>query len=250
MKELNSRISSRRATPRDLLSLRSSLKVIPDLKEKINSVGLDKLSEKFHDLSELKQLLEISLNEELSNNIGSGQIFQDGYNSELDDYMQAKYSAKNWLDNYQEKEKSRTGINSLKVGFNNVFGYYIDITRAHSDKVPEEYQRRQSLRNSERYITPELKEFEEKILGAEEKISFIEQKLFDDLLSSCLKEWKSISDIAELIAFLDVLICFSNYAKANNYVKPQFEETQILEIIQGRHPVIEKNLETGGTFYS
>jgi len=246
LERLNIKISSGRANPKDLLNLRNSLEVLPELNDSLSEFNYERLDENKYE--ELKIILKNALKNEVSLKFGNGDIFNKSYNSELDEYTEAKFSAKKWIADFQDAQRERTGINSLKVGFNNVFGYYIEITRVHADKVPEDFLRRQSLRHSERYITPELKNFEEKILSAEEKIYEIEVELFAKLCENICSYSQIISDLASFIARLDCLLSFSEVSKINNYVRPKMTESQDLIIKKGRHPTVELGLDLGKKF--
>ncbi|HON20424.1 MAG TPA: DNA mismatch repair protein MutS, partial [Bacteroidales bacterium] len=177
--------------------------------------------------------------------INKGGIIKDGFNEELDELRSIAYSGKDYLLNIQKNETKRTGIASLKIGFNNVFGYYLEVTNTHKDKVPPEWIRKQTLTNAERYITEELKEYETKILGAEDKILSLEQKLFNDLILSMMDYVQPIQMNAQLIARLDVLHAFAIVAQQNDYVKPVINESFRIDIKNGRHPVIETQLPVG-----
>ncbi len=246
LERLNIKINSDRANPKDLVNLKNSLEVLPHLSELLKDFNYETSSPARH--QGLSDLLKNALKDEVSLKFGNGDIFNDGYNSELDEYTQAKFFAKKWISDFQETQRKRTGINSLKVGFNNVFGYYIEITRVHSDKVPEDFLRRQSLRHSERYVTPELKEFEDKILSAEEKIHGIEIELFAKLCQSICRWSDEISRLALFIARLDCLLSFAGVSKANNYVRPKMTDSQDLIIKKGRHPTVELGLDLGKKF--
>jgi DNA mismatch repair protein MutS len=176
---------------------------------------------------------------------GNGNIFKKGYSEELDSYIEAKFSAKQWLEKFQEQERINTGISTLKVSFNSVFGYFIEITKIHNSKVPPHYERKQTLTNAERYTTPILKEFETKILDAEFKIQELEQHLFSGIKSKILEYIEQIQQNAFALAQLDCLQSFANVAKLNDYVKPKIDESLTLDIENGRHPVIEKMLPAG-----
>ena len=177
--------------------------------------------------------------------ISKGNVIADGVDKDLDELRKIAYSGKDYLLQIQQKESERTGISSLKIAFNSVFGYYLEVTNVHKNKVPSDWIRKQTLVNAERYITQELKEYEEKILGAEEKIVAIETKLFMDLLLALADYIVPLQLNAALIARLDCLLCFATVAQKNNYVRPHLNETKILDIKNGRHPVIEKQLPVG-----
>ena len=248
LERINVKLATSRINPRDLIALKLAFEQIPDLKDLLSSIEMGDQIDDFPNLEDLRITIENSINDDAPANIGNGNVFKRNFNTELDEYVEAKYSGKNWINDFQERERERTGISSLKVGYNNVFGYYIDITRTHSDKVPEEYQRRQSLRNSERYITPELKEFEEKILGAEEKIFHLENKLFDELKTMLLVHIDSIKKFSDALSELDSLQSLASVSLSNNFTKPILSDSKILKIKNGRHPVIENNLDIGESF--
>ena len=246
-----SKVCSGRANPRDCVSLASSLRKIPDLKRLIKileNISLDDYSNKFSDVSELVKLIDKALKPDPSVQTGTGNVFNQGWNEELDEYIDAKFSGKNWVTSYQETERQNSGISSLKVGFTSVFGYYIEITKMHQAKVPESYERKQTLANAERYTTPQLKEIERKILSAEEKISELESKLFSELLTQISDYTESIQNNASIIAAVDVLQTFAKVAIEFNYVKPEIDDSEIIEIIDGRHPVVERLLPIGQIF--
>ncbi|MCL2039025.1 MAG: DNA mismatch repair protein MutS [Bacteroidetes bacterium] len=199
-------------------------------------------------LDELVKTIKDAILDEPSINFGTGNIFRKGYNEELDLYVQAKYSAQNWLDKYQDKERAATDIPSLKAGYNSVFGYYIEITKIHSKKIPSHYERKQTLVNAERYTTPELKEFEAKILDAEFKIQEIEHRLFNEIKSKILEYIEQIQNNAYHLAVLDCFQSFATISKLNNYVKPSIDDSLSLEIDAGRHPVVEKSLPASEIF--
>ncbi|HBK71681.1 MAG TPA: DNA mismatch repair protein MutS, partial [Flavobacteriaceae bacterium] len=195
--------------------------------------------------NELIAKISTTLNDHSPVNINKGNAISDGVSTELDELRAISTSGKEYLDNMLARETERTGITSLKIAFNNVFGYYIEVRNTHKDKVPEDWIRKQTLVSAERYITEELKEYETKILGAEEKIGKLEQQLFTDLLNYMLNHIKQVQENAQQIAKLDCLCSFAQTAKDNNYVRPQLDESTDLEIKNGRHPVIEKQLPIG-----
>ena len=251
LERLSAKVATGRANPRDAVAIRSTLKIIPELKEILSEFASPLISEINISLLTLDNLLEIlerALLDEPSVNFGNGNIFREGYHSELDDYVNAKFSAKKWISDFQEAERERTGIPSLKVSFNNVFGYYIEITNTHKDKVPADYERKQTLTNAERYTTPILKDFENKILSAEEKIIEIEQRLFAELRLNIYSELPRLQQNAENLATLDCLLSFATVARENNYTRPEIDTSEILEIEDCRHPVVEKMLPTGESF--
>jgi DNA mismatch repair protein MutS len=212
--------------------------------------NIKNIADKLVSLNDLVQLIQNALLVEPSSQFGSGNIFKQGYNKELDLYVQAKYSAKDWLNKFQERERRITGISTLKVGYNNVFGYYIEITKSHSHKAPKHYERKQTLTMAERYTTPELKEFEGKILNAEFKIQEIEQRLFSEIKIKILEYIEQIQNNAYYLAMLDCLQSFATISILNSYVKPDIDDSLALEIEEGRHPVVEKLLPSGEKFVS
>ena len=177
--------------------------------------------------------------------INKGGVIKSGVNAELDELRQIAYSGKDYLLKVQQRESEQTGIPSLKIGYNNVFGYYIEVRNVHKDKVPQEWIRKQTLVNAERYITQELKEYEEKILGAEDKILVLETQLYTELVQSLNEFISAIQIDANQIARLDCLLSFATAARENNYIRPVISDDEVLEIRQGRHPVIEKQLPIG-----
>jgi DNA mismatch repair protein MutS len=193
----------------------------------------------------LIQLIESNVVDDPAVQIGKGFVIREGCDTELDDLRLISYNGKDYLEKLQNKESDRTGIPSLKISFNNVFGYYLEVRNTHKDKVPEEWIRKQTLVNAERYITEELKEYELKILGAEEKIHTIETKLFQDLVFAMSDYIQLIQHNAFLIAQLDCLLSFANVANENNYFLPKINEGYSIDIKNGRHPVIERQLKVG-----
>lgn len=177
--------------------------------------------------------------------INKGGVIKDGVDTELDELRQIAYSGKDYLLKIQQRESELTGIPSLKIAYNSVFGYYIEVRNVHKDKVPQEWIRKQTLVNAERYITQELKEYEEKILGAEDKILVLETRLYTELVQALSEFIPAIQINANQIARIDCLLSFANVAKENNYIRPVIEDNDVLDIRQGRHPVIEKQLPIG-----
>lgn len=247
LERLVSKISANKANPRDYVNLKNSLINVSKIKQ-ISFDENNELNNIFNKIelpNELIDLLESAFLDEPSVTLGIGRVFKKGFNDKVDEYTYLKYSAKEWLQNYQEKERERTQIQSLKVSFNNVFGYYIEISKANLNKVPADYDRRQTLTNSERYITPELKEFETKILETESNLLAIEQELIEQIRLYCINNFVSIQQISQIISEID---CFANFAIISseyNYSRPLIDNSNILEIIDGRHPVIERTLKPG-----
>ncbi len=251
LERLISKISTGRANPRDCISIKNSLKKIPEMKKALNNTDsefLNTIVSKLDNLETVTELIENALLDEPSATLGGGNVFQPGFNENLDEYVEAKFSGKNWITSYQNKQKQETGIPTLKVGFNNVFGYYIDITKVHTKKVPEYYERKQTLTNSERYTTTELKEIEAKIFNAEEKIDELENQLFVNLKQKISAYTEIIQKNAQYISVIDCLQSFAHSGREYNYCKPEIDESEIIDIKEGRHPVVEKLLPAGSSF--
>ncbi|MDR0926229.1 MAG: DNA mismatch repair protein MutS [Ignavibacteria bacterium] len=247
IERLITRISSNKASTREVIALVNSLERIPKIVELLNtaSVAFASLSKRIQDVSDLVNSITTAMLAEPAVQFGNGNVFKGGYNSELDSYVKAKFSAKQWLQQFQDDERATSGIPSLKVSFNNVFGYYIEITKTHKDKVPSNYERKQTLANAERYTTPSLKEFEQKILNAEFKIQEIEVRLFNEIKMQVLQYIEQIQANAYVISVLDCLQSFANVSITNNYVKPTIDDSVVVEIEDGRHPVVEQMLPPG-----
>lgn len=248
LERLLSKVSTGKAVPRDILQLKISLKQIKSISEKLNAFSSKSLTTLKDNLIELQQLIE-EIEKIVNQNFIEGSdnygVINKGYDTGLDELKDIMINGKTWMDNFQSRERKRTGINSLKVSFNKVFGYYIDITRIHADKVPQDYIRKQTLVNSERYITQELKEYEDKILNAEEKIAVIESRIFNDLRVLILRFTDEIQKNATLIATLDTLLSFAQVSDLYKYIKPEVNTTDKITIKEGRHPVIERLLPAG-----
>ena len=240
---LAARMAVQKITPRELVQMCRSLKLVEDWSAR-HAVVI-KVKEKLRDLSPLLKILEEYLHEEAPHVIGKGYTIASGVDPELDELRGLQTSGKDKLKEIEERETERTGISSLKISFNNVFGYYLEVRNTHKDKVPTDWIRKQTLTQAERYITQELKEYETKILGAEEKILSIEQRLFGDLVQRCLTYLVDLQYNARIIGEQDVLCCFAFNAMQMNYVRPILEDSDVLEIKDGRHPVIERLLPTG-----
>lgn len=251
IERLSTKIATLRANPRDLVSLKNSLAILPDISKfvsEFDNLYLKQLGTNLPNLEAVVSKLTKALKEEPGLNIGKGNVFNDGYNEELDEYATARYSAKNWISNYQNEQREATGINSLKVSFNNVFGYYIEVSRLNSDKVPESYNRRQTLTNSERYITPELKVFEEKVFSADDKIDTIEKRLYSELLNELMAHLQEFKQSSYVISQLDCLQSFAFISLQRNYSKPILIDSNNLDIVDGRHPTVELSLPPGESF--
>ena len=232
-------------SPRELVQLKESLikvKSIKDLLSEKSLINLFKINSSLDCCESIIKLLEQTLNNEAPVNIKKGNVIKENFNSELDELRNLSNSGKDYLNKILEREKNNTGITSLKISFNNVFGYFIEVRNIHKDKVPEDWIRKQTLVNAERYITSELKDYEAKILGAEEKISVLESKLFEELIIKLIKDVEVIQNNSFWLANLDCLVGFANLALKAKYTKPTLNNSKDLEIIKGRHPVIESQL--------
>jgi len=245
------KIGSNKANGKDLIALKQSLVQIPRLKEALRwgkayytGVAARKLS----DLKKVVNEIEKSISDDPPPSITEGRIIKKGYNQELDELRELVHSGKKWISNLQSSEREKRGIPSLKVSFNKVFGYYIEVTKPHLSKVPDTYIRKQTLVNAERFITPELKEYEEKVLNAEEKINSLEYELFQKVREKVVLEIDAIQRNAELISEIDVIRSFAEVAEENHYVRPQLTNDSIIYIKNGRHPVVEKMLSPGEQF--
>jgi len=248
IERLISKVATGKISPREVVLLKESLQAILPIKaaaEKSKNNTLRKIGNDLNDCSDLISKIEQTLNQNAPVNINKGNAIATGVSEELDELRAISTSGKKYLDAMVKRESERTGISSLKIAFNNVFGYYIEVRNAHKDKVPEEWIRKQTLVNAERYITEELKEYETKILSAEDKIGQIEQQLFADLIQFLLRFIKPVQKNAQLIAKLDCLCSFAKTANDNNYVRPIIDESTDIDIKNGRHPVIEKQLPIG-----
>ena len=253
LERLASKIAIGRINPRELLQLARSLRHVENLKkncEKIKQPTLEKVFEQLNPCLTICQRLENEILEDAPVALNKGRVFKKGFNAELDEIASLSTNSKTILADIREREATATGITSLKIGFNNVFGYYLEVTNAHKSRVPATWIRKQTLTNAERYITEELKDLETKILGAEEKIAALEEKLYNDLLNSLLDYINPIQLDARIIAQLDVLLCFSRIATENHYVKPKICEGTAIKITSGRHPVIETQLPPGEHYIS
>ena len=232
-------------SPRELVQLKESLnkvKSIKDLLSEKSLINLYKINSSLDCCESIIKLLEQTLNNEAPVNIKKGNVIKENFNSELDELRSLSISGKDYLNKILEREKNNTGITSLKISFNNVFGYFIEVRNIHKDKVPEDWIRKQTLVNAERYITSELKDYEVKILGAEEKISVLESKLFEELIIKLIKDVEVIQNNSFWLANLDCFVGFANLALKAKYNKPTLNNSKDLEIIKGRHPVIESQL--------
>ncbi len=251
LERLISKVATGKASPREIVLLKDSLKAILPIKasaEKSKNTTVKELGNQLHTCTELITKINETLFDDSPVNINKGNAITTGVHQELDDLRAISNTGKQYLDEMLARETERTGITSLKISFNNVFGYYIEVRNTHKDKVPEEWIRKQTLVNAERYITEELKEYETKILGAEEKIQKLEQEIFSKLLQYIIQFVQIVQENAQIIAKIDCLLSFSVLAIDNNYVRPMMDESTDLEIKNGRHPVIEKQLPIDQTY--
>ena len=245
LERIMAKVVTYKITPRELIQLKLSLLKIKPIKNLISLSSLknlNKINSSLSNCDSIINLLEKTLNDDAPVNIKKGNVIKEKYNSELDNLRNLSESGKNYLDEILEREKQLTGISSLKISFNNVFGYYIEVRNIHKGKVPNDWIRKQTLVNAERYITIELKDYESKILGAEEKIVLLEAKLFNELINELIKDIKLVQNNSFWIATLDCLTGFANLALKSNYSKPVLDNSKNLKIIMGRHPVIESQL--------
>ncbi len=234
------------ANARDLYFLKNSLKKLPNILndiKKFDSNLFCSLYERFDDLSDLTEILENAIVDDPPFSVREGGLIKNAYNEKLDELRQLRKKSKDWIVNLQKKERERTSIGSLKVGFNKIFGYYLEVTNPNLDKVPEEYKRKQTLSNSERYIIPELKEKEALVLGAEEKINEIEYKLFVEIREFIGKNIKRVKNAAEIISIIDLISSLSLVAIENDYIRPEVNTDEEIYIKEGRHPVVEQLME-------
>ncbi|MGW8266425.1 MAG: DNA mismatch repair protein MutS [Longimicrobiales bacterium] len=242
LERLAGKVGTGRVGPRDLLGLARSLSRLPELKGLAEGSPSDLIATllgEMDPLADLSELLESGLSPDAPPNLQDGGVIRDGFNAELDELRAARNGARDFIAGLQTRERERTGITSLKVGFNKVFGYYLEVTRANLDRVPPEYIRKQTLANGERYFTPELKEWEEKVFGADDRILSLETELFGDLREAVRGEVGRIQDTASRVARIDALCALAEVAARREYVKPEIHTGYSLEIRAGRHPVVE-----------
>ena len=251
LERIISKVAVGRVTPREVVQLKIALQALEPIKEACmasNEPSLCRIGEQLNVCALIRDRIDQEIQPDPPSLVNKGGVIAKGVNEELDELRSIAYSGKDYLLQVQQRESEKTGIPSLKIAFNNVFGYYIEVRNAHKDKVPADWIRKQTLVNAERYITEELKEYEEKILGAEEKILSLESRLFNELVL-CLTEYiPPIQCNANLIGRLDCLLSFAKAAESNKYIRPLVDESDVIDIKGGRHPVIEKQLPLGETY--
>lgn len=248
MERLTSKLSFRRISPREMMQLRNALVAVEPIKAICTSdtlKSLNAIGQQLNPCAIARDRISAALVDDPPIAVNRGDVIRTGYNEELDRLREIAFKGKDYLMKVQQREIARTGIPSLKIGYNNVFGYYIEVTNTHKEKVPPEWIRKQTLVNAERYITPELKEYEEKILGAQESISVIETRLYNELMAEVADYTPAILLNAKLLARLDVLLSFTRVSLQNRYNRPIVDDSLVIEIKEGRHPVIEKELPAG-----
>ena len=248
MERILSKVAVGRVSPREVVALKVALQAIEPIKAaclEADNASLNRIGEQLNICQSVRDRIEKEINNDPPLLVNKGGVIRQGVSAELDELRRIAYSGKDYLLQIQQRESEQTGIPSLKIGYNNVFGYYIEVRNAHKDKVPQEWIRKQTLANAERYITQELKEYEEKILGAEDKILILEAQLYNELVQSLVEFIPPIQIDANQLARLDCLLSFATVARENKYIRPVVADDDVLEIHQGRHPVIEKQLPIG-----
>ena len=253
LERLISKICTGRANPREVVALKFSLMKLPLIKDKLSQVSVNTLLSIKDNISPLENLVNKIHNSIVDSpplSLNDGGVIKNGFSAELDELRNISLHGKDWIANLQKTERERSGISSLKVSYNKVFGYYIEISHANKEKVPFDYLRKQTLVNSERYITPDLKDYEDKILNAEEKIYELESQLFNEIRLLIAHEAEAIQQNAKMIAMLDCFLSFAECAEDYNYIKPILSEDNEIEIVDGRHPVVERILSPGERYTS
>ena len=246
LERLITRVTYQTATPRDLIAFRNSIHMLPPIKTLMSdfqSPLLKRLYEQLDTLDELYELIERSITEEPPLTLHDGGILKEGYNEEVDRLRKAKTDGKSWLADLEAKEREKTGIKNLKIKYNKVFGYYLEVTNSFKDMVPDYFTRKQTLANAERFITPELKELEDVILGAEDKLIVLEYELFREVRQKVADEVVRIQKTAKAVAQIDVFASLATVAEQNNYCRPKLNEKGLIDIIDGRHPVVERMIQ-------
>ena len=251
LERIASKIAVGRVTPREMVQLKWALSALKPIQEACllaDNAVIQRMGKQLHLCEHVRERIEKEIQNDPPQLVNKGDVIADGFNAELDDLRAISRNSKDYLLKLQVKEAEQTGINSLKIGFNNVFGYYLEVRNTFKENVPETWIRKQTLAQAERYITPELKEYEEKILGAEEKILALEAKLFNELILAVQDDIPRIQADANLLAQLDVLLGFAKIARENHYIRPIIHDNNVLKIVQGRHPVIETQLPLGEVY--
>ncbi len=246
LERLISKVSLEKVNPREMVQLKRALGAIEPIKQlagKSGNASLQRMAEQLNPCPGLAAKIENEISEEAGPVIAKGNFIKAGVNADLDELRAIKNTGKEYIAGIQQKEMLRTGINSLKVGFNNVFGYFLEVTNSHKHKVPADWIRKQTLTNAERYITEELKEYEQKVLGAEDKIQVLEEKIFADLIRFAKDDVLTVQQNAQQLARLDCLLSLAEVALMCNYVKPEINDSLVIEIKEGRHPVIEQQID-------
>ena len=247
------KVNQGKSTPRDIIGLKQSLSKVPEIKELLLNMDnkyLNEVASTFVNTESIVSLINSQFNDEVPAQIKQGNVFRKGINKKLDDLRRLMEGGKEWIDELEKNERNRTGANRLKIGFNKVFGYYIEISKSQQNNIPDEYIRKQTLVNSERYITAELKEYEEKVLSAEEHILSIEIELYSICCSKILEKVELIQTNAIILNRLDVLLTFAHLAIQNRYIKPRLSDSPYLKITDSRHPVVEQLLPSSERFIS
>ncbi len=251
LERIASKIAVGRVTPREMVQLKWALSALKPIQEAClsdDNAVIQRMGKQLYLCEHVRERIEKEIQNDPPQLVNKGDVIADGFNAELDDLRAISRNSKDYLLKLQAKEAEQTGINSLKIGFNNVFGYYLEVRNTFKENVPESWIRKQTLAQAERYITPELKEYEEKILGAEEKILALEAKLFNELILAVQDDIPRIQADANLLAQLDVLLGFAKIARENHYIRPIIHDDNVLKIVQGRHPVIETQLPLGEVY--
>ena len=248
LERILSKVAVGRANPREMVALKVALQAVEPVKQactEADNASLNRIGEQLNICQSIRDRIEKEINNDPPLQVNKGGVMKQGVSAELDELRGIAYSGKDYLLQIQQRESELTGIPSLKIGYNNVFGYYIEVRNTHKDKVPPEWVRKQTLANAERYITQELKEYEEKILGAEDKILVLEAQLYAELVQAVGEFIPAIQLNANQLARLDCLLSFATVARENNYIRPVLADDDVIDIRQGRHPVIEKQLPVG-----
>ena len=248
LERILSKVAVGRVSPREVVALKVALQAVEPIKQaclEADNASLNRIGEQLNVCQSIRDRIDREINNDPPLLVNKGGVIKQGVNAELDELRQIAYSGKDYLLQLQQRESELTGIPSLKIGYNNVFGYYIEVRNVHKDKVPQEWIRKQTLVNAERYITQELKEYEEKILGAEDKILVLETQLYNELVQALSEFIPAIQINANQVARLDCLLSFATAAHENNYIRPVLSDDDVLDIRQGRHPVIERQLPIG-----